>query len=364
MVGGKPMLITVAICLVTWFKLRTEKQNIRLLAFALALGLAAVTAYFSAYWFSFRIPIEAGYTITYMSPTSFPFSINGITDHDNLLYTHHLVLGWPTGPILFSTEIANYPDAQEWQRFTLGSIITVLNLLSAFLALLLSESAHHIWLQRHPTPPISKPAILRPLPKPTPPHQITNTKTLRRIKPILLVTGLLFLTAGSVVLLFTPRIPRGIVYADQFVIGNAAQPPEWYTIGGPYSSDDILIVDIQFNTNPSAGELEINFAVALGQAGRTTPFTLAHITPETSVQFTYNPNAFTILPFLVHGFQIQFVYSGSNQLTVDITIEEFYNVYANLGSLFLSISAIPLWSLVILTLILRRQNNMHKITRL
>ncbi len=136
------MLITLTICLLIWLILRSKKSLVRFTVFLLALGIAAVTAYFSAFWLIDQIQLGP-YTYTFWAQTSFPLSIVGVHDETNNIYEYAVMLGGPGGLGVFKSTLY-YPtdvSAQLAQlRLEMGIIIWVLTSVVTTLVLLIAEA--------------------------------------------------------------------------------------------------------------------------------------------------------------------------------------------------------------------------------
>ena len=72
--------------MLTWLKLRFKKPLLRFSVFVMAFGIAAFTAYFSAFWLIDQIPISLDYYVTVWAPISYPLSVFGVHDEANGVY--------------------------------------------------------------------------------------------------------------------------------------------------------------------------------------------------------------------------------------------------------------------------------------
>lgn len=136
------MLITLTICLLTWLILRFKKSLVRFTVFLLALGIAAVTAYFSAVWLIDQVQ-WGSYIYTFWAQTSFPLSIVGQHDEAHGVYVYVVLLGGFNGWLVFSSYIISPIDvsAQLAQlRLEMGIIIWVLTSVVTVLVLLIAEA--------------------------------------------------------------------------------------------------------------------------------------------------------------------------------------------------------------------------------
>ena len=136
------MLITLTICFLTWLILRSKKLRVRFTVFLMALGIAAVTAYFSAFWLIDQIQLGP-YTYTFWAQTSFPLSIVGLHDETNNIYVYGIMLGGLNGWLVFSSTLYSPIDvsAQLAQlRLEMGIIIWVLTSVATTLVLLIAEA--------------------------------------------------------------------------------------------------------------------------------------------------------------------------------------------------------------------------------
>ena len=135
------MLITVMICLLTWLKLRFENPRIRFYVFLMALGIAAVTAYFSVSWLIDQIPMLPDYYATVWAPISYPLSVIGVHDEANGVYVYQVYLGAPGGWwLLFSSTIISPIDLSAQLRLEMGIFIWVLTIAATTLVLLIAEA--------------------------------------------------------------------------------------------------------------------------------------------------------------------------------------------------------------------------------
>ncbi len=146
------MLITLTICLLTWLILRFKKSLVRFTVFLLALGIAAVTAYFSAFWLIDQVQ-WGSYIYTFWAQTSFPLCIVGLHDDANGVYQYGVTLGGIGGWLVFSSTIYSPIDvsAQLAQlRLEMGIVIWVLTSVVTVLVLLLAEAIRKT-AQREPS---------------------------------------------------------------------------------------------------------------------------------------------------------------------------------------------------------------------
>jgi hypothetical protein len=146
------MLITLTICFLTWLILRFKKPLVRFTVFLLALGIAAVTAYFSAFWLIDQFQLGP-YTYTFWAQTSFPLSVVGVHDEANGVYVYQVMLGGIGGWWVFSSTIYSPVDvsAQLAQlRLEMGIVIWVLTSVVTILVLLIAEAIRKT-AQREPS---------------------------------------------------------------------------------------------------------------------------------------------------------------------------------------------------------------------
>ncbi|MFX0167878.1 MAG: hypothetical protein ACFE89_00860 [Candidatus Hodarchaeota archaeon] len=140
------MLITLTICLLIWLKLRSKKPLFRFTVFLMVLGIAAVTAYFSAFWLIDQFQ-WGDYTYTLWAQTSFPLSVVGLHDEANNIYIYQVMLGGLGGWWVFSSTIYSPIDvsAQLAQlRLEMGIIIWFLTSVVTTLVLLIAEAIQRI----------------------------------------------------------------------------------------------------------------------------------------------------------------------------------------------------------------------------
>ena len=141
------MLITLTICFLTWLILRSKKPRIRLTVFLMAIGIAAVTAYCSAFWLIDQFQL-GDYTYTLWAQTSFPLSIVGLHDETNNIYVYTLTLiVGPIGWWVFISTISSPIDVSAHLaqlRLVMGIIIWVLTSVVTTLVLLIAEAIQKI----------------------------------------------------------------------------------------------------------------------------------------------------------------------------------------------------------------------------
>jgi hypothetical protein len=112
----------------------------------MVLGIAAVAAYFSAFWMIDQFQL-GDYTYTLWAETSFPLSVFGLHDEVNSIYVNQVMLGRPGGLWVFSSTIYSPIDvsAQLVQlRLEMGLVIWAITSVVTILVLLIVETIQKI----------------------------------------------------------------------------------------------------------------------------------------------------------------------------------------------------------------------------
>jgi hypothetical protein len=139
------MLITIIICLLTWLILRFKKPLVRSLVFLMAIGIAAVTAYFSVFWVIDKVTLFPDYYLIIFNPICYPLSVIGLHEEAAGIYMYQVYLGSPMGPwLLFCSTIISPIDLSAQLQLQMGIFIWLLTSAATILVLLIFEAIRKI----------------------------------------------------------------------------------------------------------------------------------------------------------------------------------------------------------------------------
>ncbi|MFX1245673.1 MAG: hypothetical protein ACFE8F_12025 [Promethearchaeota archaeon] len=297
-----------------------------------------------------RVPVGTDQTVTYFAPASFPLAIVGFHDAVAHNFLYRIVLGWPDGLTIYAPPLTDdQSEFMRWQRYRDGAFIGVITVVLTFTVLVLCEVIQFLWIRHGPRPKSPKSPVRVRVMKTT---RLPLPAFTRRLRPILLTGGLILLLGGGF-LVFVPLQVSTSSDRVYFEMGNS-HPPH-LGIGRGFTVGQTVEVLVQFDAAASVGTRRVWFGIEAGLPQHHQQLIIWSVVNQSRVTFTFSSWAIPFPAILIQGLHIAVSYEGTNYVTGNVTILTSTSGFAALGGLLFLLSSFPLWSFIIITVLLLRE---------
>lgn len=363
------MLLSIVIAftfgLIYWQKPSRITKILSYVATVLAaLGLAIV----SVFVILSSSQIAPSVTYTVYLPLSYPITTIRVSDSLNHVFNQAVVFFWPRGvPVVFSGyRQTNFFNITLFDTISLLAVGTI-NIITAivFLIIFYKRGIQHL-PQQAPTDyktaePIVDDGSRQP---PTSTHQqlIRRTQRSKRIRLLLVCTGLILLLVGALFIIAPLRVPRGIVQEEFNFAPNTNNQNEItipfnfaYAVNITVSFDNYSLSDDRRVWLDSYAALHAWFfgfgqSTSLTRWENVTTIEFIFGLENSTLFFVQYPAQEIIEPIeallFIESLTIKVSYSGIQFASCNVTIVVHQNILFIPGLILLGLAAIPFWILI------------------